>query len=147
MAGIIFNDFLISKASYSKNHNFIHHTEEVNVHTRFECEIAENNENAIVRLKSQTGDLEDDSSPFQVDVEIEGLFEFIEVESEGLKFEEYLTNNAVAILFPYMRSTISELTAKSNEFPTLNLPIINVAKMLEADGTIIVVKSENSEQT
>lgn len=80
-----------------------------------------------------------------MDVEIEGLFEFVESDSEGLKFEEYLTNNAVAILFPYLRSTISELTAKSNQFPVLNLPIINVAKMLDAENKIKVTKLDQSE--
>lgn len=136
MAGIIFRDFIITKASYTKNYNFNIETEEVNAKTSFECEINENEDNAIVKLITQSGNLEDKSSPFQVNVEIEGLFEFVESESEGLRFEEYLTNNAVAILFPYIRSTISELTAKSNEFPVLNLPIINVARMLKEENKI-----------
>lgn len=144
MAGIIFKDFIICKASYIKNKRFNTEIEELNVQTGFECEIAENATNAIVRLVSQTGDLGDENSPFQVDVEIEGLFEFVEVESEGLKFEDYLTNNAVAILLPYLRSTISELTAKSNEYPVLNLPIINVAKMLENEEKITISKQYNS---
>lgn len=146
MAGIIFNDFIICKASYVKNYNFKPNIEEVNVHTGFECEIAENRSNALVKLKSKTGDLEDESSPFQVEVEIEGLFDFVEDESEGLRFEEYLTNNAIAILFPYIRSTISELTAKSNEFPVLNLPIINVAKMLATEEAITLVKNFDSDE-
>ena len=146
MAGIIFKDFIICKASYIKNNRFNIDIEELNVHTGFECEIAENEVNAVVRLVSRTGDLSDENSPFQVDVEIEGLFEFVEFESEGLKFEEYLTNNAVAILLPYLRSTISELTAKSNEFPVLNLPIMNVAKMLETEEKITISKQYNKDK-
>ena len=138
MAGIMFKDFIISKASYIKNNNFNRNTENLNVETMFECEIFENENNAIVKLLSFTGSLEKVDSPFHVEVEVEGLFEFVENESEGIRFEEYLTNNAVAILFPYLRATISELTAKSNEFPVLNLPIINVAKMLEDEGNIVI---------
>lgn len=46
------------------------------------------------------------------------------------RIEKLLKINATAILFPYLRSIISSITANSG-FQTLVLPVINVHKMLE----------------
>lgn len=145
MAGIKFEDFIISKASYIRNKDFNQQTEELNAQTSFECDINMSDSHAIVKLISQTGDLELEDSLFQVNVEIEGFFEYVESENEGIDFKQYLTNNAIAILFPFLRSTISELTAKSNEYPFLNLPTINVAKMLEVEEKINITHYTETE--
>lgn len=54
---------------------------------------------------------------------------FFEEESEGID----LSANAVAILFPYVRSLISDLTSKGSDDPII-LPPINVNSMLENDN-------------
>ena len=62
--------------------------------------------------------------PFKINVIIEGIFE------TSNKNVDIFKNNAIAILFPYIRSLISTYTANSN-VPTLVLPTINVNKYIE----------------
>lgn len=62
--------------------------------------------------------------PFEIKVSITGYFY---VEGEKPKS---LEKNAIAILYPYIRSLISTYTSNSNTI-TLTLPIINVNKLIE----------------
>ncbi len=61
-------------------------------------------------------------------------------ESENIEFEDYLTTSAIAILFPYLRSVIADVTARSNEFPVLNLPVANISKMLVEQDAINYIR-------
>lgn len=74
-----------------------------------------------------------DDAPLKVTVEIVGRFES---DSEiNMKWEV----NALAILFPYVRSIISSFTSQTGRTPVI-LPTINVASMLKqqppADSTV-----------
>ncbi|AQQ54187.1 protein-export chaperone SecB [Planococcus lenghuensis] len=134
MTGIVFEDYIVPKFSYEKNFKFDTESKKINISPDFSCEIIEMNERAEVRLVGKIGSLEEVDAPFFVHIEVVGFFEYQEKESNGIPFENYLTTNAVAILFPYVRSLISDITSRSNEFPSLTMPVINVAKfMLEKD--------------
>ncbi|PGM61417.1 hypothetical protein CN947_13460 [Bacillus cereus] len=135
MAGIIFENYIVKEAFFKKNTNF-NHKESVNLSTDFQCHISIQDVYATVQLTCSLGDIVDEASPFAIKVVLEGRFEFNEIESEGLTFEDYLSNNAIAILFPYVRALIADLLSRSNEFPALNLPVINVAKMLQEKDSI-----------
>ncbi|SGR58700.1 preprotein translocase subunit SecB [Staphylococcus aureus] len=50
-----------------------------------------------------------------------------------------LTQNAIAILYPYIRSLVSDLTSKANMFDTFIMPVVNVAKMMEENNRIEIV--------
>lgn len=67
--------------------------------------------------------------PFSLEIELVGFFKF-ETTLEPERIEKLLRINATAILFPYLRSIISSITANSG-FQTLILPIVNVHKMFE----------------
>ncbi|EGY78988.1 protein-export chaperone SecB [Peptoniphilus indolicus] len=64
--------------------------------------------------------------PFEIKVIIEGLFT---TKDSNVDFEKFLPN-ALAILFPYIRSIVSTYTAVANIAP-LNLPTINTIQYLE----------------
>lgn len=51
--------------------------------------------------------------------------------SENAEFLKKMIPNAVAIIFPYMRSQVSLMTAQPN-IPTLVLPSININALLES---------------
>lgn len=137
MAGIIFDDYCVSEASFKKNPNFNPDTQ-VTLETNFKCcinikkedRLDEVIERADVILFCEIGDARNESSPFEVKVTLSGDFVFNPEESDGTKFEKYLSPNAIAILFPYLRSVIANLTTLSNEFPTLNIPVVNIAEMM-----------------
>lgn len=135
MAGLIFEDYIVKELFFKKNIDF-DQSDSVNLSTNFQCHINIQEVSATVELTCTLGEIEDKTSPFAIKVVLEGKFEFNDRESEEVSFESYLLNNAIAILFPYLRMLISDLLSRSNEFPALNLPVINVAKMLQENDSI-----------
>lgn len=141
MAGIGFEDYYIDEVSYKKNHSF-DSSGTVDLNTQFNCIInMVNNDYAEVNLTAKIGDLTVIHSPFEITVSIVGQFIYNVDESDALSFEKYLTENAIAILFPYLRNVISDISAKSNEYPTLILPVINVVKLLKNNKSITIRKA------
>lgn len=72
--------------------------------------------------------------PFSINVTLTGLFK-----TNGDNIEVFRPN-AIAILYPYLRSIVSTYTANSN-VSTLILPPINVVKYIESK------KNKSKEQT
>ncbi|RKD29993.1 hypothetical protein BG617_01670 [Lactiplantibacillus paraplantarum] len=69
--------------------------------------------------------------PFRASITINGTFEFnVSEDDSGVGVDMLIRNNAVAILYPYARALIANLTLSSNEYPAVTLPTINVAKVL-----------------
>ncbi|MFZ2551097.1 MAG: protein-export chaperone SecB [Trichococcus flocculiformis] len=139
MAGIKFNNFITSKICYERNPKF-YKGERLNISPSYRCEITENNLEATVKLSAVIDSRKDIEVPFFIDVEVIGFFEYIVEESENIEFEDYLTTSAIAILFPYLRSIIADVTARSNEFPVLNLPVANISKMLVEQDAINYIR-------
>ena len=88
----------------------------------------------VVRLTvSAFEDVE--NPPFQVRVQYEGVFAAQPGHEEGLA--EYMRYNAAAALLPYLRETMSSLTARAGYQP-LVLPPLNVialVQQLDAEAT------------
>lgn len=84
----------------------------------------ENDKKMNVSLKLKIFE-ENEKYPFYMMVSITGFFE-IENNDEGINFEP----NAIAILYPFIRSIVSTYTASANVMPLI-LPVINVNKYLE----------------
>lgn len=139
MAGISFLGYEVIESFYKRNMNFKGNSDDkLNPAMGFVCEITENKETGQVILTIVLG--EDKTTgkefPFDAQVKIRGNFLYHEEESENISFEEFLRSNAIAILFPYLRMHISNLTLMSNEFQALNLPVINVVHFLEDTESI-----------
>jgi|LGOV01.1.fsa_nt_gb preprotein translocase subunit SecB len=85
---------------------------------------------ALVTLKTTIFEnAEENNCPFTMMVVISGIFEFTNKESIR---NELLEQNAIAILFPYVRAIVSTYIANAN-IPPLILPTVNVVKMMEDD--------------
>lgn len=83
------------------------------------------NENKKLYTIFLTVKLEDDKNSFSIDLEAIGLFKF----KNSIKLEEldnYFFTNAPAIIFPYIRSYISAVSALSGLSP-INLPVMNLS--------------------
>lgn len=65
--------------------------------------------------------------PFSIRVNVEGRFSMNDWESED-NFN-LMTDNTIAILFPYLRSIVTMLTANAN-VPPYVLPVVNIVEML-----------------
>ena len=65
-------------------------------------------------------------------MQIEGIFKYNAEEDEAkLGFDNLLKKNATAILFPYFRMVISQLTGMSGEYPALVLPTMNIGNLID----------------
>jgi preprotein translocase subunit SecB len=82
---------------------------------------------AKVFLKAEIGDFAKPKPPYSLSVSICGTFEFpnFETDPNGLFF---MKNNTISILYPYLRSLVSQITSLSG-FPVINLPIINTVEV------------------
>lgn len=135
MAGIKFNNYITSKIAYERNPKFSQKGR-LTVNPSYICEIIENELEANVKLTATILAEKDQNQPFSMEVEIVGFFEYVPEDSENISFKDYLMTNAIAILFPYLRAIIADITARSNEFPTLSLPVANISKLLSEQDAI-----------
>ena len=65
-------------------------------------------------------------SQYNINAQISGIFELTE---ESIMGKKLLTNNAVAILFPYLRSQLTLLTSQPGFEPVI-LPVLNINALL-----------------
>lgn len=68
--------------------------------------------------------------PFIVEAIVRGDFEITNSELEEEEIKKFYLQNGTAILFPYVRSIITDLTSKSNHNPII-LPTINFHSLVE----------------
>ena len=82
----------------------------------------------FVRLGAETPKVEEKPNyPFYFNVTVAGFFQFTEPIDEALR-KQYATINCPAILFPYLRETLADLTRRAG-FPPLHLPVTNFIKL------------------
>ncbi len=70
-----------------------------------------------------------EEKPFHLEVQMTGIFEF-QTELEGEELNNILRQQAVNILFPYLRALISNITVNTG-LPPIILPLINVNQLLQ----------------
>ena len=121
----------VSKLQFEKNLFFVGDGE-VQITPKFKKEVIELDENMIsVTLGVLIENTETNSTPFNLCVELTGHFNAKFTGEESQSFREQLINqNTVAILFPFLRSTVASLTLAANISPVI-LPIINLAGAFE----------------
>ncbi|MGW1390035.1 protein-export chaperone SecB, partial [Streptomyces griseoluteus] len=110
MAALIFENYIVDNLIFKNNPNFNQIDEEVQIEPNIEVEISKDKDSAIVNLEI-TLNKNQNNPIYIVEVSIIGIFKYNSNESEGFNFDDLLTTNAIAILFPYARSLVSDLTA------------------------------------
>lgn len=124
--------FLLLKNLYFNKINFVRDTElPTNFTTRFSTQFKEISSVDIeVKLFCKITS----NTEFALDIELVGCFENNE-EDQTIK-EEINKVNTLAIMFPYLRAEVSLVTAQPN-FPTIDLPVVNINALLEGQGEIV----------
>lgn len=88
-------------------------------------------ERAIVGLGIELGDEKLEKVPHYIKARIIGMFEFVSSETvPEEQIMQFYKVNAVAILFPYLRSLITDISSKGNA-PAIILPTINIVALME----------------
>ena len=118
-----FNRYIVKEVRYLGNEEFSH-GKEVKINLDFDYTTNVNLEHGTMEVELSVSifdklDLKD--CPFKMFVCIKGYFE-LKAEKESL---EKFKVNAIAILFPYIRATVSTYTANANITPVI-LPAINI---------------------
>ncbi|MEX2527490.1 MAG: protein-export chaperone SecB [Gemmatimonadota bacterium] len=80
-------------------------------------------------ILSVTVEPEGDNPPFRVQVSVSGLFGYQIGTDRNLELEEFLAQQAVALLLPYVREAVTNLTARTAFGPVI-IPPVNVRAML-----------------
>lgn len=127
-----FEGFFVDRFSFERNNNFDFDIEEsIELSQSIHKEIVELEHNHyLVKLVYESGREDKDKNgnpPFVIEIEVAGKFKLI---SDDTDANIIINQNAVAILFPYLRALLTTLTANAN-VPPLILPAVNIARMLE----------------
>ncbi|WP_404427267.1 protein-export chaperone SecB [Ureibacillus chungkukjangi] len=129
-----FRDYHILESHYKFNPYFQEFDEEVKLTPQISYKLETNPqtfEEAIIYLGIEIGDEDLRDFNFYAKAKVSGFF--LMHPNEEMSEEEILSfykYNAVAILFPYLRSIISDITSKGSETPII-LPTMNIVKMIE----------------
>lgn len=131
-----FDNYLVNRAVYFLNPNFIHNEDSSGLDVNFDihAKVVSEGNDIQVSLKADIGDEHNPNCPFIIEVGITGFFSTNE-KNDGTDFSA----NMLAILFPYLRSIISELSVKSNIFPDYRLPLMNLYSFLKENDCIEMV--------
>lgn len=124
-----FNKYIVKSVEYNTNFNF-HGNDEIelefdfNSSTKIVDNVLEVELEAVIFKEASKNNY-----PFEMAVTVTGIFE---VENEN---PENFKGNAIAILFPYVRSLVSTYSANANVAPVI-LPIININAYLKLKENI-----------
>ncbi|MDW4410443.1 preprotein translocase subunit SecB [Staphylococcus cohnii] len=139
MATISFGNYNVSEMSYKENKNLnMEKTEQFNVENDFSAKVAFTDEKAYIILDCNIGD-ESEDCPFIINLKMKAYFD-LEFDSEKQddrdEIKRLLSVNAIAILYPYIRSIVTDLTSKSNTFEPFIMPVVNIAKHMNDNNKI-----------
>lgn len=96
----------------------------------YDLNLAYEEKKAIVQLACVVfEDSEENNYPFTLEVELLGFFEF-DSDLEEATVRRMMELNGVTILFPYLRSTISNITSSAG-VQNVVLPTMNIVNMLK----------------
>ncbi len=68
---------------------------------------------------------------FSISLKLVGFFDIEVAELEKDEIQQLITLNATAILFPYLRSLVSQITMAANLPEPIILPTMNIGRMIE----------------
>ena len=145
MAVIEFINYVIDKSYYCVNDAFEYSNDKLNMPVSFGAEVGIDKieEKAYVIINLNLGDLENTDKtkvPFICNVSIRGIFSYKAKDfNADSDLKNFLGKNAVAMLYPYLRSYVSTITSLGNQFPAYTLPVMNFADTIQENDLITYV--------
>ncbi|SDF45643.1 protein-export chaperone SecB [Sporolituus thermophilus] len=133
-----FHDYIIRKMSFQVHPTyFTPDPDQASLATsvRHDVSIDEKNQQASVTLELSIGlpNEEKPNPPFTIHVVLEGFFSYHADGNVTPTFDRVCNVNATAILFPYLRSIVTDITKIANVNPPLIIPPVNINKLLKHD--------------
>ncbi|MDV7690057.1 protein-export chaperone SecB [Enterococcus gallinarum] len=141
MASITFKDFYVDFLEYKENPNFANDdTKTLDVDIKPKADIVFKGDLAVILFESSFGSEENVNCPFTANISLKSFFEYeVTKNDDDIKqLQLLLSQNALAMVYPYIRSLVSDLTLRSNKFPAFILPTINVVELMEKNKSIVL---------
>lgn len=123
-----FIDYVVNNIEFRNNYNYDAKKTKLDFDINSAVDFTDDSHFSLGLQVELFRDAQENNFPFNFKVEVIGQFE-IEASSQEERMK-YAEQNAVAILFPYVRALISTFTAASNVQPVI-LPPINVVGYLK----------------
>ncbi len=120
-----FKGITTEELSYKLNRINIAPNQRLDIKPQFSRQVRKSNDNpklCFIALSVKIESTEQEPKPFNINVSIVGVFE-LEKEAEREE-ERAFVIEATQLLYPYLRSAVTNLTAQAYISP-LNLPVIN----------------------
>ncbi len=123
-------NYWVDQISFSHNRDFVWPKAGVKINPNLERQVIEKeNDNVVVQIKVTISGSKENPIPFQLSLIVGGLFH-----CPGYKNSEegrfVITNNTTAILFPYLRQAVTQITSLSG-LPPYVLPIVNTSLIFD----------------
>ncbi len=126
-----FINYVVNEIRFKYNDQFKMESVKIDFNVKKNIAYNEQNNSAVVTLDVNVFDhCVENNYPFSFYVRVSGFFEVTNLESKDEKM--LIEANAIAILFPYVRSLISSFTVNANVSPLI-LPPINVLKLFQKE--------------
>ena len=126
-----FINYVVNEIRFKYNDQFKMESVKIDFNVKKNIAYNEQNNSAVVTLDVNVfDDCVENNYPFSFYVRVSGFFEVTNLESKDEKM--LIEANAIAILFPYVRSLISSFTVNANVSPLI-LPPINVLKLFQKE--------------
>ena len=122
-------NYIVKTMNFSINENFqFNQNTTISINPEFKRQIRKiDNDTVTVNLGFCIINEKNDM-PFSMEIDIEGLFHLENWEQPDQL--PIITSNAIAILFPYLRSIVSMITANANISPYV-LPVMNINALFD----------------
>lgn len=122
-----FNDYKLLKIIFNLNDSFPNENtdnEGIEVNPTFQIDYKKDEKWIFVNLNIK---YDNQNAPFHFDIGIVGVFEFdIDISNENM--ESVVNINCAALLFPFLREIIADITRRAG-FPALILPPVNFVRL------------------
>lgn len=127
-ATLNFNEYLVLETHYINRNPSENESRDISPVFQWDIQHTDENKNdAGVYLTIKIGE-EDEN--FYIEVQVLGVFTLDTDDMSSEDKENMYRVNAIAILFPYVRSLVSDLTGKGRELDRIILPPLNIQAMM-----------------
>ena len=138
-----FKGISCEQLSFKLNRVKLEPNQRLDIKPQFSRQVRKSNENPkmmFVNLKVAVLTNENEPKPFDIEVSIVGIYELAEV--ADARQERDFVIEATSMLYPYLRSMVTNLTAQAYIQP-LNLPVLNGPIFPEDRDTYAFSVSDN----
>ena len=124
--------YAVNEISFALNENYdFSKKQSIKLNQNFTRSIKKINEDVCdVSLMFVISDSDDYPAPFTMKVTITGKFKLKDWESKDNI--DFIKTNAVAIVYPFLRSLVATITSNAN-IPSYILPVFNIAAFFEKE--------------